>query len=163
YLLLAVVALAGCGTAEPCSDGARGGDETDVDCGGATCGNFADRQGCTLARDCVSGYCSNGSCDAPAGKEVSRSGERNDVDCGGRMKDGDKTDIDCGGAPCAKCAAGKACLHASDCASGHCINNLCTSAGDCGDKVKDGDETDVDCGGSCGKCADGKSCLKPGD
>jgi hypothetical protein len=58
--------------------------------------------------------------------------------------------------------AAKTCVECNvgpDCSSGVCgANNKCLSA-QCGDTVKNGDETDVDCGGSCGPCADTKSCL----
>ena len=33
----------------------------------------------------------------------------------------------------------------------------------CADRVKNGDETDVDCGGSCGPCAEGRSCKAGAD
>jgi hypothetical protein len=41
-------------------------------------------------------------------------------------------------------------------------NGTCVSA-HCTDGMKDADETDTDCGGSCGGCADSKSCKVGGD
>src|SRR5579885_216056 len=39
--------------ADPCFDGTRDGDETDVDCGGATCAPCAAGEACRLDRDCA--------------------------------------------------------------------------------------------------------------
>src|SRR5579871_3669701 len=44
--------------------------------------------------------------------------------CTDGLRDGDETDVDCGGS-CPKCALGRHCSIASDCASGHCIGGLC--------------------------------------
>ncbi|MCX4245291.1 hypothetical protein [Paraliomyxa miuraensis] len=44
-----------------CSDGAQGGDETDVDCGGS-CAPCGDGQGCIAGDDCSSGICQNQVC-----------------------------------------------------------------------------------------------------
>src|SRR5205807_2171667 len=79
--------------------------------------------------------------------------------CSDGKKDGDETDVDCGGARCPKCADGKVCNMATDCASGICANTACRPRPTCGDNVKNQDETDVDCGGlMCAKCPDGKAC-----
>jgi hypothetical protein len=64
-LLLAsfFVALAGChpvpitGDNHSCHDFIRNGDETDIDCGGATCPACGDGQVCAVAQDCASGNC----------------------------------------------------------------------------------------------------------
>jgi formylglycine-generating enzyme required for sulfatase activity len=57
--------------------------------------------------------------------------------CNDKQKDGTETDVDCGGASCVPCADTKACLVASDCASGVCIAGVCgtpscTGGLDCG-------------------------------
>ncbi len=42
--------------------------------------------------------------------------------CANGVKDGTETDVDCGGSGCSKCANGKTCTLASDCASGNCAD-----------------------------------------
>ena len=42
---------------DPCADGARSAQETDVDCGGPTCGACALGRQCTADRDCASAAC----------------------------------------------------------------------------------------------------------
>ncbi len=70
--LLAGLALSatlglGCGSAgsidTSCDDGARNGDETDVDCGGS-CAPCPDGAGCAEDSDCRSGFCDAGTCTA---------------------------------------------------------------------------------------------------
>ena len=48
-----------------CTDGKQNGDETDVDCGGATCPKCAVKQTCKVLTDCKSGVCTAGVCAAP--------------------------------------------------------------------------------------------------
>jgi hypothetical protein len=45
------------GAPKPCEDGVRGGEETDVDCGGSTCAACQEGQGCIQGSDCASGVC----------------------------------------------------------------------------------------------------------
>ena len=45
--------------------------------------------------------------------------------CADAIKNGTETDVDCGGGLCPGCAAGKACLAASDCLSAVCTKGLC--------------------------------------
>src|SRR5262245_48402480 len=59
--------------------------------------------------------------------------------CGNLRKDGDETDVDCGGARCPGCASGKACLRATDCQSGLCLNNVCQERS-CTDSIQNGAE-----------------------
>ena len=49
--------------------------------------------------------------------------------CSNAVRDGAESDVDCGGGACPKCADGKACVAASDCAAGAC------SAGKCGARM----------------------------
>lgn len=52
-------------------------------------------------------------------------------------------------------------MHATPCASGHCLG---TSSGTCFDRVRNGDETDVDCGGGCAfACTGGAACSVAAD
>jgi hypothetical protein len=122
----------------------KNGTETDIDCGG-TCGPCGDTKGCALGKDCASGVCTGGKCQAATCTDVVRNGK--------------ETDVDCGGGVCAKCATGKGCGLASDCQSSVCLAGLCL-APLCTDGVKNGTETDIDCGGgTCGLCGDGKTCA----
>jgi hypothetical protein len=53
------------GSCQPptCNDGVHNGDETDVDCGGATCPGCGVGQGCNVPSDCASGLtCDAGMC-----------------------------------------------------------------------------------------------------
>jgi hypothetical protein len=45
--------------------------------------------------------------------------------CVDGVKNGTETDVDCGGLDCAKCALGKICLVATDCASSVCSGGKC--------------------------------------
>ena len=48
-----------------CADGIQNQDETDVDCGGTSCGACADGQTCSVDGDCASANCVAGVCEAP--------------------------------------------------------------------------------------------------
>src|SRR5207253_2488598 len=50
-----------------CKDGALDGDETDVDCGGATCAPCANGKKCTGRKDCASLVCAGGKCSGDLG------------------------------------------------------------------------------------------------
>jgi len=45
-----------------CDDGVQNGNETDVDCGGDTCGQCAQGQGCAAPGDCTTDFCADGAC-----------------------------------------------------------------------------------------------------
>ena len=130
-----------------CTDGAKNGSETDLDCGGASCDGTGHTCGtgkvCGVAADCTSGVCTGGICQAAA--------------CNDNVLNGSETDKDCGGAACDAlgdtCVDGKACGTGPDCTSGVCTGNVCQTA-TCTDTVKNGGESGVDCGGtsSCGGC-----------
>ncbi len=154
-LALFALLFGGCfsgGATNHCLDGTKNLDETGVDCGGASCPRCGPGQGCLAGTDCQGGTCTNNICGGMA-----------QGGCSDGIKNGTETDVDCGGT-CAACGDGKSCLHASDCSSGSCNNNLCQAAAPgCSDGMLDGDETDVDCGGSCAPCADGKMCLHATD
>ncbi len=79
------------GNADPCANGVKDGAESDVDCGGGTCGACADGATCNGPADCVSGSCNNGVCGGMAAA------------CDNNKQDGSETGIDCGGA-CPPCA-----------------------------------------------------------
>ena len=138
-----------CASTATCSDSAKNGRETDVDCGGAFCQPCADGKSCLVPADCQSRVCTNGQCAAPT--------------CNDMVKNGYETDVDCGGPSCARCADGNLCVVGGDCASGICEGGQC-AAPTCFDTVKNGGESDVDCGGpECPKCVNGKQCSLAGD
>lgn len=81
------------------------------------------------------------------------------------IKDGDETDVDCGGSSPTKCASGKACLVAADCASGVCAaaSKRCVAPRS-DDFVRDGHGPEIGCGGPWDrKCAAGHACLVDSD
>lgn len=114
-VVIACVGLSGCVYyLNPlCNDQIRNGDETDVDCGGGTCGVCDLGDSCHADRDCDEGTCETGTCTP--------------LPCGNGVLDPGETDVDCGGATCARCAGGRTCAAASDCYSGACIagSNTC--------------------------------------
>jgi len=147
-----LVCSGGVCAAPTCTDAMKDGMETDLNCGGPDCAKCADGKVCLVAGDCASGVCSGTTaktCAVPS--------------CTDTVKNGMETDADCGGACTAKCADGKMCALATDCASGVCTNGTC-AVPSCTDTVKNGTETDLNCGGAmCMKCANGKGCAAAGD
>lgn len=145
-------------TTPTCGDGVQNQDETDVDCGGATCPGCAVGQSCADNSDCQSAYCDVGGTNTCLGPASCTDGVQNQ----------DETDVDCGGS-CPQCDLGESCLIAADCSSGICdagASWVCVSAGTftCFDSVKNRDETDVDCGGQhCGPCQLGEGCYLHSD
>jgi hypothetical protein len=101
--------------AASCTDDVRNQDETDVDCGGATCPKCPDGDRCSLGRDCSSGTCSAGTCVTPS-----------QGTCSDAIRNQNETDIDCGGS-CPQCPNGKKCLASTDCASSICERNVCSA------------------------------------
>jgi len=127
-----------------CTDLAKNAQETDIDCGGGTCGACVDGKSCAIPGDCLSNVCMSNMCVPSA--------------CNDTVKNGSETDIDCGGPACLKCADTKSCSQGTDCQSAICNGNKC-AVPTCMDVTKNGKETDVDCGGgTCAKCIDGKAC-----
>ncbi len=137
--------------ANQCHDGILDGNETDVDCGGATCPGCAVTKKCNTTSDCAAGEgcdISTRTCDAN--------------ECHDGVQDGSETDVDCGGGTCAGCIVGKKCNATSDCVAGAgCdLTTKTCSASECHDGIQDGNETDVDCGGGmCPLCPDGDKCA----
>jgi len=88
-----------------CGDSVQNNDETDVNCGGASCAPCVLGQKCKVSKDCgggadceVKGLCAK---------------------CHDGIKNGDETDFDCGGS-CRPCGVGKACEKPEDCGSKAC-------------------------------------------
>ncbi|MEK6920817.1 MAG: hypothetical protein AABX82_02955, partial [Nanoarchaeota archaeon] len=120
----------------PCSNAAKDGDETDVDCGGS-CDACKAGSACLASDDCVSLNCDSGICAESS--------------CTDSIVNQGESDVDCGGNYCDACADGSACVYHRDCTSGYCSSKIC-SAASCDDDVKNGAETGTDCGGSCDAC-----------
>ncbi len=141
--------------APTCTDTVKNGAESDLDCGGATCGAT-----CTAGKvcggntDCAANRCDGGTCRT----------------CTDGVKTGSESDIDCGGVcvsgTAGKCDLGKMCTVNGDCGSGNCSAGVCAApVYDCFNGVKDGNETGVDCGGSdcVNRCALDNLCLVGSD
>ncbi len=94
-----------------CTDGALGGDETDVDCGGS-CKPCQDGRKCQKFSDCEGGICNGGTCESTP-------------TCTDGKQNAAETDVDCGGATCDKCKDGQACKVGADCAGGKCAAGAC--------------------------------------
>jgi len=135
---------------EHCLDGRRSGDESGVDCGGATCPDRCPTDGpCFINGDCESGVCIGGLCQAPS--------------CFDGLQNGDETGRDCGGSCAAGCPLGSGCEEMDDCLAGRCVDMFC-QAEHCFDDIANSGETDVDCGGTdCPPCAAGGMCVAPAD
>lgn len=97
-----------------CFDGIKDNSETDVDCGGPSCGKCADGQSCVDFHDCLSNHCVAALCVAGTCMD----GILNNIELG-------ETDIDCGGGTCDKCLSGKVCQINADCQSGNCSAGVC--------------------------------------
>ena len=133
-----------------CTNGVKDGDESGVDCGGASgCAPCGGGAACLVASDCASNMCVDGLC-------VSFT---NDVE------DGHETCVDGGGPAPDVCGEGEGCEMASDCDDLLKTCRRLTVAERCGDGVLSAEEasmeTCVDGGGLCTtlepplKCADG--------
>jgi hypothetical protein len=132
-----------------CVDHVKNGNETDVDCGGHSCGMCQISQTCLEHEDCQSKNCLQSTCMPP--------------DCNNKVIDGVETDVDCGGVLCVPCHTGKSCRDDLDCSSNVCLNSICAPAL-CNDAKRNGNETDVDCGGGeCLVCRDSSACIRNED
>jgi hypothetical protein len=114
-----VCASQGCGLfcsedrcqAPTCSDGAKNGTETDIDCAGSCSAKCGPTKACGGNADCASGSCTAGKCDAPA-------------HCSNATKDADESDVNCGGS-CVLCGANAVCASDADCVSNRCRTRRC--------------------------------------
>lgn len=83
--------------------------------------------------------------------------------CTNEVQNTTESDVDCGGFECQRCAAGRKCVSASDCASGQCAQNSCQDPS-CANERPDSGETDLDCGGRrCRPCESGRHCKVDAD
>jgi alpha-tubulin suppressor-like RCC1 family protein len=79
--------------------------ETDADCGGP-CKPCGAGLACGTDADCASGFCTQGTCEAPS--------------CQDGHKNGQETGVDCGGGACPACGGGLPCKANADCTSAKC-------------------------------------------
>ena len=137
-----------CVAADPCIDGIKSGDETDVDCGGTLCAACDSGLACRLDTDCsLAGTCVSFQCSS----------------CADEMINGYESDVDCGGPTCGSCTPGQICRFDTDC-EGRCTNLQCAADSSCTDMMQNGSESDVDCGGGgCPACAVGSGCSTDND
>jgi hypothetical protein len=99
-------------TGQHCADGLTDADETDVDCGGASCSACAVGRRCVAATDCHSGLCGVGVCVACT----------SDTDCQATQW----CDLANAGGTCSpRRAQGSTCTTNTQCASLHCADNFC--------------------------------------
>ena len=132
--------------APTCRNGARDGDETDLDCGGS-CPPCVAGLACIGAADCLSGFCRNNECEAPT--------------CNDEVMNGTETGVDCGGTCRLRCNIGEGCVINEDCPQrGHCsIGGFCVSD-TCGNgefQADNGEECDGDAGLE--QCRDDAQCF----
>ena len=83
--------------------------------------------------------------------------------CTDHELNGNETSLDCGGGECVPCEVMSRCEAASDCESGVCAGDVCTTT-ECTDSSQNGSESDVDCGGDdCPRCGSGRYCSADSD
>lgn len=138
--------------ASHCRDHHFDGDETDLDCGGPTCGVCGAYAACSNDSDCGSGLCH------------SKFHFCLPNHCSDGLQNGGETGLDCGNG-CYGCADAAGCQTNGDCLSQACdADTLLCIADACQDHHQDAAETDVDCGGgTCALCKLGKKCLESSD
>lgn len=136
---------------EPCFNGLKDANETDVDCGGS-CDACPVGNTCELDSDCATNYCSENICEATS--------------CEDGIMNGVETDVDCGGSFCDACDNSLHCILGSDCLSNYCDidTNTCIDAPPCADGQLSPGEADVDCGKVCDtKCSQDQNCIEDAD
>lgn len=95
-----------------CDDGVQNQDESDVDCGGASCSACAEGDSCQTASDCSTANCDLGNTDTCVGADTET--------CSDGTQNQDETDVDCGGTTCGACAIGATCANHADCTTQVC-------------------------------------------
>ncbi|MGZ3443519.1 MAG: hypothetical protein ACXVDD_28550, partial [Polyangia bacterium] len=125
-----------------CMNSIRDADESDVDCGGTSCGGCANGKLCSGAGDCASHYCPAGTCAAkPAGTSCGANGECASGLCGANGT-GNCCSAACIGGSCGAtgCNSSGACVYPGasvTCATPSCsgstvTSHLCDGSGACG-------------------------------
>jgi Mg-chelatase subunit ChlD len=115
-----------------CANGARDGTETDLDCGGPSCGRCAGGLVCDTKNDCLTDLCVNQRCvQPPSSTPTAAPTTELEGKCSNGVRNANtESDIDCGGVCTQKCTLGKNCETADDCISGYCnvATQTCTIA-----------------------------------
>jgi hypothetical protein len=95
-----------------CEDGELNGNESDVDCGGDTCGPCPDLGACLVGGDCESGVCGTSrTCTPPT--------------CNDGVKNGDELDADCAGScGVGTCKVGQTCDDNTQCETQLCAHTF---------------------------------------
>src|SRR5262245_15440204 len=109
-----------------CTNRVKDGDETDVDCGGASCQTCGGGAMCLRGTDCTFGQCLNNVCLSPQLADLV-TWDSPLSGCSNAVQDGTETDVDCGGATCPTCGIGRRCQGPPDCQSATCINGRCAA------------------------------------
>ncbi len=164
------------GSTPTCNDGIQNGDETGVDCGGASCPPCATCNDGIQNGDETGVDCGGASCPPCATcNDGIQNGDETGVDCGGAscppcatcndgIQNGDETGVDCGGASCPPCATCNDGIQNGDETGVDCGGASCPPCATCNDGIQNGDETGVDCGGaSCPPCATCNDGIQNGD
>lgn len=111
-----------------CTDNAKNGSETDVDCGGSACASCPNTKACGAAADCQSGYCNANTCAACTSNTNCLTAQFCDLAANGGTCTADKSD-------------GKACSASAECANGNCVDGVCCNSA---------------CAGTCDACSAAK-------
>jgi hypothetical protein len=129
---------AGCSTCYDRPTGAvRCGGIASADCG-LPCSTDAD---CPAARP----VCTTGFTDRATGQRSTWGCPRACTNvapcehCEDGIQNGGEADVDCGGPECPRCAVGRTCRTRDDCATAHCVNNVCracTTNPECGSDAR---------------------------
>jgi hypothetical protein len=144
-----------------CVDGVMNGDESGIDCGGASCPKCATGAPSFSGGGCASGNSNGRFCVASPCQNLQRDPGEGGIDCGGTSS-------------CGLCPLGWNCTNHGDCygygrgivcglTSRRCEKYVVAEP-TCTDGVKNGTESDIDCGANCStKCAKDKACNDPAD
>lgn len=159
------------------TDGVKNGDESDVDCGGASGPGCGVGGSCASGESCASGVCTDSKCAGGPNPDCGGADETiprcadgeacgGNEDCVSGRCEGGTCKVACGAGTPSKCDVGRACNTGDDCESKVCDpGDKSCKAPSFDDGVLNGTETDVDCGGPApGKrCAAGKACKDHDD
>jgi hypothetical protein len=127
----------GCGGMVQCNDGLKSGTETDVDCGGSTCGTkCAQGKTCAANGDCATGFCADGvCCDGACGGACQSCNQANKVgQCSplGAGPDNNPPNACSGTNICVngtcKKLQGQPCAAGAECTTNQCTDGVCCNA-----------------------------------
>ncbi len=151
------------GTCVSCTDSAKDGTETDVDCGGAACDQLGKKcavaKGCSVNGDCTSNECTGGVCALFAnGQSCTSAGQCSSGNCVGPAGNQVCCNSQCSGS-CQACT-----LVLTGQANGTCATQLAgtpASVGQCAANAPCGNDGKCAAGGACEQTASGAACGSP--